>query len=103
RSLFEARKLATQSEILNDSGKYDDAIKTGAQGVELAESVLGPDDPNVGWMLFKLAGTLRTKGELDKAEQMNQRALDIERKAFGEEDPRTAMVIGGQGLMRVSR
>lgn len=103
RALFEARKLSFQSEAFNEAGKYDDAIKSGTQGVELAESVLRPDDPIIAWMLYKLGLEFRTKGDFAKAELMLQRALDIDSKALGEEDPQTALAIGAQGLMCISR
>jgi CHAT domain-containing protein len=103
RTLFEAHKLGTQSDILNEAGKYDDAIKTGTQAIDLAESVLGPDDPIVAAMLYKQAMELRIKGDIAKAELTFQRVLDAYRKAYGEEDPRTALAIAAQGLMCRSR
>lgn len=103
RSLYEAHKLGTKADHLNEAGKYDDAIEASNQAVKMAEAALGPDDPYVALLLYRLALETRTKGDFDKAEPLFQRVLDIDRKALGEEDPRTAQAIVGQGLMCLSR
>jgi CHAT domain-containing protein/tetratricopeptide (TPR) repeat protein len=103
RGEFEARKLLTAGRALNAAGKYDEAIQTSTQGLEVAEKSLPADDPLIAVLLGALAMQHRTKGELADAEAMFERAVDIDRKAFGEESPVTARAIGNLGLVHLSK
>jgi CHAT domain-containing protein len=103
RSVFEAHKLATVSDKLDEAGKYDDAIKSSGRALELAENALGPDDLFVADLLLRQARDIRTKGDFAKAEPLFQRAVDIDRKVLGEEDFQTALAITNLGLTLLSK
>ena len=89
RMLDEAHRLSTRASILDVAGKYDEAHTLASRALDVAEKVLGPDHPFVGYLLGELGFIQRRKGEYAKAEALLQRALAINQKALGPEHPQT--------------
>src|SRR5262249_37974987 len=99
RAAFEACKLITQAASLNDSGKYDEAIRLAQQALESGEKGLGTDDVYVGELASRLGLMLRTKGDYANAEKILQRAISVSERALGKDHPQTAMAENNLGLV----
>ena len=98
RQLFATRKLVTQSNIFYDQGKYDESIEAASQALPDAQKTANQDPLLPAQTYYQLGLSTRMKGNAEKAQQNFQNAIDIYRKERGEEDPATAMAIGGLGL-----
>jgi CHAT domain-containing protein/TolA-binding protein len=83
RQIEEARLLSARAAMLIKQGKYDDAVEPAKRSLELRESVLGPDHPQIADALHVLAEIYDNKGNYKEAEPVNVRALAIREKAFG--------------------
>jgi CHAT domain-containing protein/Tfp pilus assembly protein PilF len=89
RLLDHAHRLDTTAEPLRLAGKYGDAAAMLTEAAQLAERALGADDPYVAAVLTRLGTALRSKGDVQQAEQSFRRALAICESARGHEHPQT--------------
>lgn len=69
------------------AGKLDEAEPLYRKAVEIGESVLGPDHPDLATWLNNLATLVRDRGDLDAAEPLQRRALSIGEKVLGPAHP----------------
>ncbi len=79
-------------EVYRSQAKYDEAVATIRQIIEIDESKLGPDHPNVAASWNNLAEVYRSQGRRAEAEQAYRRALDIFEKSLGPNHALTGFV-----------
>ncbi len=103
RSLDEAHRLGTESDMTFRRGKYDEAISLGARAVKAVEQTPDTDDVYLGHLLNQLGYMQREKGEYKEAESTLQRALDINEKRLGPKHPQTVYSASCLGLVYLSR
>jgi CHAT domain-containing protein/Tfp pilus assembly protein PilF len=99
RVLQEARKLSAESVRLERAGKYNEALSLAERALEIREKALGPDHPEVGASLYRLAVLYKNKGDYAKAEPLYQRALTIQEKALGPGHPAVARSLNSFGSL----
>ncbi len=78
-----AELLHTSGSILTMLGAYDNAQHQLSEALEIRQQVHGDDHPDVAASLSALAGALRERGELDRAEELARRAVAIVRTRPG--------------------
>lgn len=93
RRLFEALRLASESEHLDDAESYPEAAALAARAVEIFERELGPQHATVGLWLSKLGAMQVEIGAYGKAEALLRRALDLQEKLRGTEHPETVWTL----------
>lgn len=71
----------------DDAGKLDEAEPLYRKAVEIGESVLGPEHPDLATWLNNLATLVRDRGNLETAEPLQRRALSIGEKVLGPAHP----------------
>jgi serine/threonine-protein kinase len=72
-----AELLHTSGSILTVLGAYDNAQQQLSEALEIRRQVHGDSHPDVAASLSALAGALRGRGELDRAEELARRAVAI--------------------------
>lgn len=93
--LMEAQTAFNEANKLKDASRYADAISKGEQALELRESVLGSNHPDVAECLH-LLGELHfrlSQGGKVQAERLLQRALAIREAALGKHHPDVAQTL----------
>jgi len=103
RALQEARNLYREAGVLNDAGKYDEALSSFLRALEIRERVLEPDHPDIATAINRLAMCYFSKGEYSKAEPIYLRALAIREKSLGPEHPDVAGSLSNLGLLYYNR
>src|SRR5215510_13433759 len=98
-ALHAARKLLQAGLKLLGAGKYEEAARYLEDTLEIRESRLGPDHPDVGQVINGLALIHYYKGEYSKAEPLYLRALAIREKSLGPENPYVADSLNGLGIL----
>ena len=83
--------------------QYGEAESLLRLAVEIAEKVLGPDDPITADYLDALACLYRELDRFEDAELLHERALAIVEAADGPEHPNTAAKLHNLALFRVTR
>jgi CHAT domain-containing protein/Tfp pilus assembly protein PilF len=91
RALDEARKLYKKAGELRIAGKYEEALPSFEQALEIRETRLGPDHQDVAASLHNLGIIYRNLGDYAKAGPLLQRALAIRVKSLGTEHPDVAI------------
>lgn len=102
RFLFEAHKLSAQALMLDQAGKYDEAISVARRALSLSEKVPGSGDAYTGYLLFRLASLKRRMADYGASEEFYLRAIAVSEKHFGREDPQTATALLGLGMLYVT-
>jgi len=85
--------LEAQFQALRQAGKHDEAAQAGEKVVELARTLVGPDQPEYAAALSDLAGEYAAMGDSARAEPVWEAALVAGRRAFGPDDPRVAEAV----------
>jgi len=67
--------------------KVDEAKRVLTRAVELAESILGPDNANMGPFLGNLAYVYDEVGDHEKTAELDERTLRMQRATLGEKHP----------------
>jgi len=98
-ALHAARKLLQVGLKLLGAGKYEEAARYFEDTLEIRESRLGPDHPDVGQVINGLALIHYYKGEYSKAEPLYQRALAVREKSLGPENPYVADSLNGLAIL----
>ena len=93
------KQISAQARVLEQQGKYADALPIAIEALKAAESELGPDDPWVSVPANNLALVYDILGRYAEAEPLYQRALGIHEKAFGPENPLVAMDAESLGVL----
>jgi CHAT domain-containing protein/tetratricopeptide (TPR) repeat protein len=78
--------LNNQVVVLNQAGRYAEALPIAHRVLALAEQLRGPDHPEVATSLNNLAELYRALGRYDDAEPLYNRALTIWQMALGPDD-----------------
>ena len=99
RAEVELDNLNDEVSILEDEGKYEEALPLARQAVEKAEQILGSDSPVLATSLNTLANLYHAKGEYDQAESQYRRALAIREKVLGPDHPYTATILNNLGVL----
>ena len=73
------------------------------RAVEIAENVLGPDQPELAGGLHGLALVYQDEGKYDRAEALETRALEIGEKALGPDDRFFAWVLQSLGSVNQAK
>jgi tetratricopeptide (TPR) repeat protein len=89
-SLQQANALNQQVVELYRAGRYDEAIPLATEVLQIRETALGPDHPDVATSLNNLAALYRAQGNYGAAEPLFQRALRILETALGPDHPDVA-------------
>lgn len=80
----EWQQLEDEVRALASENKFEQALETAERAIRLAESGVGPEHPDVGWLLTMVAQQNRRLARPEAAERAARRALAIFEKA-GEE------------------
>jgi len=75
---------------LRRTGKYDRGVVVAKKALEVAETSVGVDHPDVATSLNNLAGLYDTQGQYASAEPLYKRSLAIKEKALGPDHPSMA-------------
>ncbi len=89
-ALAEAKRLSEQGAALYRAERFSEAEPLLQRSLAIRERVLGPEHPDVGENLTKLAFLHYARGEYAQAEQLGLRALAIREKTLGAEHPYVA-------------
>jgi len=87
-------KILEQVTQAERDGRFADAERLSWTAAKTAEK-LGPNNPQLGNILLRLAGLYLRQGEAAKAVDLAKQALAADKKAFGPEHPRVAMDFSG--------
>ncbi len=100
-----ARKQAAWA-ALNDEamslyreGKLVEAEPVLKRALAVAEKELGPNNPNVGRVLYELASLYFEQGKYPEAEPLYQRSLKVAEKALRPDSPTVAFILDGLGRL----
>ena len=77
-----------------DLGRAADALPLEQRALQITETALGPDHPDVAIRLGNLARHLQRAGAAAEALPLEQRALQITEAALGPDHPRLAVALG---------
>ncbi len=88
--LVQARLLERIGRVYQQLALHDQGRPLLERSLELRETALGQDHPDVARSLDSLATLLSEKGERDEAERLYRRALAIRRSAHGDSHPDVA-------------
>ena len=101
-----AQGAGIEWEILNQegvellrTGKYDRGVVVAQKALEVAESSVGPDHPDVATSLNNLAFLYDTQGQYVQAEPFYKRALALKEKALGPDHPDVAMTLENMAVL----
>ncbi len=94
-----ADSLHHQANVLDQTGRYDEAEVAIRRAVEIRERKLG-DDPSVASCLNVLGNVLWHQGRLDEAEVVHRKALAIREQALPADDPKIAQSLHNLGALR---
>lgn len=89
---LQARNLDDLGVVLQQKARYADAEATLKRALELKERLHGPDSAETAKTLTFLGLLFRDQHKFDKAVPFFQRALDIDEKTLGSQDPTTTMI-----------
>jgi tetratricopeptide (TPR) repeat protein len=82
-----------RSMLLQDEGKYDEALSSSTRAVELAKRLWGPEHLRVGQYYQELGNVYYQQGRYPEALDSYGRSLAIERKELGADHPMVAVDI----------
>lgn len=82
-----AETLQRVALYLNVDAKYNQAEEFAIKSVNIAVDLVGPENPSTLGILNTLALIWQHKGELEKAANLDDRTLEIERRVLGKDDP----------------
>jgi tetratricopeptide (TPR) repeat protein len=101
--LGHARELIQQVVKLNSEGKYREAIPLAKKAVQLSETILGGDNPEIATDCSWLAVSLKESGDYAAAIPIYQRSLSIYEKALGPEHVYVAQALNNLALINVQQ
>ncbi len=95
------------ADLLDAVGEYEDSVPAARdharrlhqRGLELRESVLGPDHPATAESLNNLAILLKHQGDYAEARRLYERAVATYERRFGPNHPDTATALGNLALL----
>lgn len=97
--LIEAEVLAHIGIVLQRERKLEDSLDHIRRGVAITEDVLGPEHPQVAFMLNNIGNGLRIQGRNDEALAHMQRSYEILASYYGEGHPMTANSLDNVAIM----
>jgi tetratricopeptide (TPR) repeat protein len=75
--------LNNLAEVYWAQGRYAEAEPPAERALAIAETALGPTDPDVGWALKNLAEVYSAQGRFAEAERLQRRAISLVEKILG--------------------
>jgi hypothetical protein len=87
----QSRSLRTRARQLEESGRYAEARPLLEESLWTAESVRGPDDPDVGLVVFDLAGNALETQDNPRSHALYERAIRTIDRVRGSAHPYSAM------------
>lgn len=93
QGIAEATALNEQAQRLYDQGYYSEAIPLAERALQIRETALGPNHPDVANSLNNLAALYEAQGLYTDAEPLYKRALAIYEKTFGANNPNVATAL----------
>ncbi|HWZ19718.1 MAG TPA: FxSxx-COOH system tetratricopeptide repeat protein, partial [Ktedonobacteraceae bacterium] len=91
---FAARRLLMRmGGYLKEHARYAEAETFYQHSLRIREQALGPDHPEVAYLLYNLAVLYKDQGKDVEAEPLYQRALHIWEQTLGPDHPRTQEVV----------
>ncbi len=90
--------MVSLGNIHRNLGLYDRAGELLRQALEVRESTLGPEHPDIAESANDLSLLLMDRGDSGAAQPLLERALEIRRQAFGEEHPEVAETVNNLGM-----
>ncbi|MEE4272136.1 MAG: serine/threonine-protein kinase [Thermoanaerobaculales bacterium] len=94
-----ADSLKYRTNVLDETGRYDEAEATIRQAIDIREQILG-EDPTLADYLNDLGNVLWHQGRLDEAEVIHRRALAIRENTLPERDAALAQSLHNLGALR---
>jgi serine/threonine-protein kinase len=101
----EAYVLQSIGLVLEEAGRFEEAVTTQRRALALREEAHGPEHPDVAISRAALANALMDAGELEEAVEEHRQALALRVKILGPDHPHTAASrsVLGSGLQRLGR
>jgi tetratricopeptide (TPR) repeat protein/tRNA A-37 threonylcarbamoyl transferase component Bud32 len=97
----QAELLVDQGILLEEQGKYDDALDHYRRALAIRERTLGPEHPSVATVLVTIGVALAYQGKRDEGLANYRRALAIDEKVLGKEHPSLVDILLDIGLVLV--
>jgi serine/threonine protein kinase/tetratricopeptide (TPR) repeat protein len=94
-----ANALASLGKVLQERGAYDDAIRAYEEAVRLHSRSKEPT-PDLAESLSELANTHFYAGNYEKSVELNQQALEMDRRIFGDRHPRVGDTLISLGAVQ---
>lgn len=92
--------LVGKGQLLDDLGRFDDAIEVLTEALAIRERELGPDHPDVADACNDLAIVMRKSGEPHRAVALYERALRIRRAHAATDRVQIAYALNNLGIVR---
>ncbi|HKX31427.1 MAG TPA: CHAT domain-containing protein [Blastocatellia bacterium] len=99
RALEESRRLLAEYLKHLRVGRYDQALASAESALKIRERVLGPDHPDVAFVLRRMAILHNISGDHAQAEALFQRALDVLERSLGPEHPGVALALNNVAII----
>ena len=94
-----ANELSRQLSVLYNQGEYEKAIPIAKEILSIFEKELGPDQPEISFILMSLAKMHEEAGHLKRAAPLYQRALAINEKILGPEHALVVMDLNNLAML----
>jgi CHAT domain-containing protein/tetratricopeptide (TPR) repeat protein len=98
-----AATLALQGGVLRALGRYEDAEASFTSALRIATAALGPEDPDVTFVLNHLALLYKAQGRYRDAEAHYQKALAIREKALGRDHLAVEQIVSNLAALYVTQ
>ncbi|MGB6013701.1 MAG: tetratricopeptide repeat protein, partial [Nodosilinea sp.] len=101
--LQRAERLNQQATELYEAGRYDEAEPFLQEALQIRQTALGPDHPDVATSLNNLAELYRLQGRYGESEPLHQEALSIRRQQLGDRHPAVATSLSNLALLHLDQ
>jgi tetratricopeptide (TPR) repeat protein len=95
--------LISQAQKATVDGDYVGAIEVYEAAAKMAEEQLGPGDANTIVLINNLVVLQRAVGQLDRAEERADRAIELSRAALGDRDIITLLSMNNRAMLYEDR
>jgi eukaryotic-like serine/threonine-protein kinase len=103
RSQSAAWVLMSMADLFNTCGEYEQGVTMGQEGYEIYRDVLGEDHPYTAISLGHLARAVHGTGDLDQAEALYNRALEVLKASYPQGSSSITWMQAGLGELYLDR
>ena len=96
---LECQRLGMLVRQLAGEQKYQEALQTAEQRLELSGGTYGPEHPMTATCLNDVGTFAQAFGQYDRAEELFERASKIHRKALGDAHPHNIAALNNLALL----